>query len=166
MSKNGLRGFASGILFATSIIAGNYYFFDEKRHTAKEIEQSENEKIPFEELLQNHLETNRLVVISSEEYEQLKSLQEKGKKELEQVTSNQLSKTENQVHRYTLVVNEGMNGVEIAEKLKEANIIENEEEFVKYLMNQKLGYSLRVGTYELNNQMSFADIGKVITKRQ
>ncbi|GLB58204.1 hypothetical protein [Cytobacillus sp. NCCP-133] len=156
MNKRNTRAFSFGILI-TVLIMGTVYFFDRD-------DASPNMQKGVEAAKQLVIQEGYMV-LTQEEYA---NLQEKIKNASKPETAQKEQKTgkaqEEPSSSYQLEIVSGMTPGEIAEQLKNKNIVNDAEEFGRYL--EEYGYSkkIQLGTFELSSQMSYQDIAKLITK--
>lgn len=155
MNKRGLRAFSFGILFAVSVLGAYYYFLEQKDHRPI---SSENAK--------KTLSNEGYVILSADEYKKLK---QQTKQQPPQPAKQQQTKAEADQQNatkqtaYQLVVTSGMSSGEIAKILAEQHIIENENEFARYLTSHNYQTKIQIGTYSLSNTMDYEQIAKKIT---
>ena len=186
MTRSTLRSFAFGVILSTSMIGLFLYL------NPKDNQPSMNEL--NDENVKEYVENQGKVIISKKTYHLLLSLQERLNKEgqapeqslkseelpsyenniknqhtMEKTSKkeqdNHLNNKNRQIISYTLVVEKGMNSIEIAELLEEKQIINDADLFEQYLNENNLSRYIQIGTYQLNNSMSFEELGKTITKR-
>ncbi|WP_017755790.1 MltG/YceG/YrrL family protein [Calidifontibacillus oryziterrae] len=188
MANNSLRSFASGMIIATSIFTAIYYF-QPAEGGEKTIEEV---RTITEEEVQQYLENKNYISIPKQTYEELMEKQnttdlkskdnpEATDKASEQLlggntaagneeTSNNNKKyaeesTNSKPVTYKLEVVRGMNSIQIAKQLEKAGIVKSSEEFEQFLLNKKWNRSIQIGTYDLSNEMSYEEIGRIITKK-
>ena len=65
----------------------------------------------------------------------------------------------------TITVIRGDSSVSVARRLYEAGLVESAVEFDKYLCDNGYDKVISVGTYDIHYGMDFADIAKLITRR-
>ena len=66
---------------------------------------------------------------------------------------------------FQLEVESGMTSSEIATKLAQNKIVEDEEDFAEYLIKNGYQTDIQLGSYSLTNRMSYDQIAKMITKK-
>lgn len=153
MNKRSVRAFSVGILFAALLlfISGFGKETDISVKKAKEVLTNEG-----------------FVVVSKAEYDKLSAPQTKEvpAKDEEQKEETKAPEKEEEVKvvHFALEITSGMSTGEISTKLKQANIINNEEDFEQFLIDNGYHTKVQVGTFELNSQMNHEEIAKTITK--
>lgn len=162
----GLRGFATGILLSTSILgitflAGGYSKTEESPNNEQKVEITDND-------IEAYLEENELVTITKDEYDQLTQQVEKNDEENTSVDENnnpEQNETEDKekVIKLNLTIKSGMSTGEVANTLKEAKIIDDEQKLIDYLEDNNLVTDVKAGTYEVNSDMSIGEVAKTIT---
>lgn len=80
--------------------------------------------------------------------------------------SNEQEEQENEVFKYTLKIEPNMLGPEISKKLANNNIIEDDEEFNRFLEKEGYASYIQLGEFELNSEMSHTDIANTIAKKR
>jgi len=178
MTKQGLRGFAGGLIVATLLLSYVYFYHSDKtgapKITAADIE--------------NYAEKNNLVFITKEEYNNLtkqqkdtKSKQENPKQEKDNKpkNSNQTQTSENKANdeknkenqpkqkkpvTVQLEIKPGMSTSEVGEELQRLKLVSNKSEFTNYIKKQKLESSVKAGSYKLSSDMTVEEIASVLTK--
>ena len=133
------RAFAAGILFATTILAIVHYTNDK---------QKQNDAISQQQYEQLVAERN-----------QLADALEKLKKEKEKTTPSQ-----KETYIYTLTIAKGEASLDIANRLKQAHIIDDAQSFLTYLDTHQLTRAVRPGTYVVTSDMSYEQIARKVTK--
>ncbi len=158
MTKNGLRGFAGGLIVATIVLSFFYYQSDkavDAETTKSDVESFANE--------------NNLIILTEEEYnnvteqnkneEKPKEVEEKKAKEDKQEEPKEEEKVE-----ATLEISPGMSTAGAADKLQELKIIKNKKDFTDYIKKHKLEGSVKSGSYKLNSEMTIKEIATIVTK--
>ncbi|WP_102345584.1 endolytic transglycosylase MltG [Bacillus sp. Marseille-P3661] len=179
MANNSLRSFASGMIIATSIFTGVYYFqpteseliVEQRKVTDADVKQYLTDKghvsIPkeqYDELLnikKQATSTDTPNIDSTTNYKPTSETQEITKKETQQ---SDLVEQENEKKLYTLEIKSGMNSIQISELLQNEGIVKSSKEFEQFLVKQNWNRSVQIGTYKLNSEMSYEQIGRIITK--
>lgn len=152
MNKRSVRAFSLGILFAALLlfINGLGKETDVSAKKAKEVLTNEG-----------------FVVISKKDYDMLSAAQTKEVPEIteeQKVETKVPEKEEVKVIHFALEIKSGMSTEEISAKLKQANVIDNENNFKQFLIDNGYHTKVQVGTFELNSSMDFEKIAKTITK--
>lgn len=149
VTKQGLRGFACGILFSAAILSVVYY--SELPQTVAPVQA---ESVQKEDPKSQPIKEVKLPGAASTAKENTEP----------QTTDTPPAKPEKKVYTYQLVIGKGMSPEEVANKLVEAHILSEEKEFLKYLNDYSLMGSVRFGTYDLNSNMKIIEIAQIITK--
>lgn len=68
-------------------------------------------------------------------------------------------------HEVEFVINKGDNSERIAEKLLEAGIIKNKEEFIKEIIAKNAQKKFQYGIYELETEMDYESLIKILTNK-
>jgi hypothetical protein len=161
MNKMTARAFSIGILLAVSILGMVYYFSDSSKQT---ITKEEAKTV---------LEEEGLVVLEEKEYnelldtavqEQKNSTSQQPPAETPAAPEQPAQPAQPEVVTYQLVITEGMLPSDIAEVLGANKIVSDVHEFNDYLINMGYHTDVQLGTYDLNSQMGFEQIAKIITK--
>lgn len=159
MAHDSLRGFALGMLIATSIFTAVYYFQPIKSEKIIEVAITD-------EKVQQYLNEKGYISVPKETYEKLKAtsgnIEERGTAGSE---NTDIKESEEEIKIYILDVKAGMNSTEVANRLEKAGIINSSKEFEQFLVEKKWTRSIQIGSYELNNNMSFEQIGKMIINK-
>lgn len=173
MASNSLRSFASGMIIATSIFTGVYYFQPFNKEEQKIVE---NHTITDEEV-QQYLnnkgyiaipeQTHDELIAKSKEYEVIKNQKELAQKPTEPKPPEQKETVQVPVKKtYTLAVKSGMDSIQIANKLEKSGIVDSGKKFEQFLTKKDWTRSIQVGTYELTSSMSYEEIGLIITRKK
>lgn len=153
MTTNSVRAFSLGVIFSTAILSLVYFFTTDQ----KEVEVTKN-------VIQDYIKSEDLVVLSKQEYEELKSKNDKIEEQSETPPKEPNKKQDEiNIYTYTLTIQAGMNSMDIADLLEKENIIENANEFDAYLTDQNLNTSIQIGSFVLNSDMSYQSIADVLT---
>ncbi|WP_096201267.1 endolytic transglycosylase MltG [Bacillus sp. FJAT-45350] len=171
MTPNGIRGFAIGLFIATSLFASIYFFGNGQTDAAPYTEAPSL----TEEEMTTMLENAGYIVLTEEKYEEIahhvdeEPIEEQAEEIIEdepmqaEPEETQPETPSQQVYYSYVNIQSGMSSSEVAGLLERANIIESRDEFLDYMRQQKLNQSIRVGEYELNSNMSIAEIAQRIT---
>lgn len=166
MNRRGFRAFSFGIIFAVSIMGSYYYGMDGGQAKSSELSSKKQ------------LEDKGYIILTPAEYTKLQEQKELKKtpdteetKKVEEVEENtKTEKVPNQpqeekkVITYSLEIKSGMNSSEIAKLLAEQNIVANEDEFDQFLIANNYQTKIQLGIFVLNNEMSYEEISKILTK--
>jgi hypothetical protein len=153
MDRSTIRAFAAGILLATAIIGSIYYYSKPKELTEKQIH--------------SYLQKKGLIAVKIKEYELLK--QSTQNLQPTPPTAQPKKDTASKpitVHAYRLVIDKGKVPADIAEELEEAQVIKDAKAFTKYLEDRDLTRKIRIGTYNVNSGMNYAELSRIITSGQ
>lgn len=138
VSKNTLRGFAAGVLFATGILSLTYYGTNADTSEAK----------------------------AESKTEQPASVPTAIKKiDMPEPTSQAPTQMAKPTYNMKLVIEKGMSPEEAAEKLEENKIISDKKHLVKYLNDMSWMGSVRDGTYEVNSDMTVKEIAALLAHK-
>lgn len=148
--KQSIRTFALGILCATLLLGVTYYLTDASE-TANEISQAETI---------TKLEQDGYVVSNTGTDYQNSNENPEMEQPSDQETSNQNGSEES--FTYTLTIEAGMSPKEIIEKLYNANIIEDEQEFAQYLNENNYRTSIQIGEFEVSSDMTNEEVAETI----
>lgn len=88
-------------------------------------------------------------------------------KQIENVaTKPEVESSKDSIEMKEFVISSGHTSEKVAKHLKDMNIIQNEEEFLKYLQRNRLEERLQVGKYSLHKAMNYEEIARIVTRRQ
>ncbi|MEK3853143.1 hypothetical protein [Cytobacillus sp. FSL H8-0458] len=160
MNKRNTRAFAFGILIAV-IAFGTAYFLNKPGQTPnRTIDESSAKKF---------LQANSYTVLTNEEYTLLQQTDAKDQNENKEVKEEEPAEENTEQEEesqkvYQLTIESGMTPGEIASLLEKASVIDQAADFGNYM--EEYGYSkkIQLGTFELNHNMSYKEIAKIITK--
>lgn len=185
MANNSLRSFASGMVIATSILTAIYYLQPQVEREQKIIVK----ETLTDDKVQQYLNEKGYLSISKQEYDDLLAIKTKSKEnetkvvpgqKVPKTAANQNNNTATKPQNpqttipnnsgqpqksYTLTVKPGMDSIQIVTLLEKAGIIDDGRKFDQFLTKKDWTGSIQIGTYKLNNSMSFEEIGKIITKK-
>lgn len=158
MNKGSLQAFSVGIIFATSIMAGFYYGTNSNEKAAfttadaKKMLEADGYSISkIDPLTKSEQKANNTELTHHTEHSSdTKNTQKVEKKE---VTIS-----------YILKVRSKMTTNEIAKLLEKAKIIDNSVKFKNYMNKEKLSKQVQIGEYVVTSDMSYEELGKMITK--
>ncbi|WP_235973492.1 endolytic transglycosylase MltG [Peribacillus faecalis] len=148
MSRDSIRGFAAGLLFAAIVIGGFYYF----------IEKNSQQDLKLEDLKQASIEMGYELVEKESTNKEAINQETTPKKEETQTITPSESET------YQFQIPTGMGSDDISRLLFENNIIEDADQFEIYLKDHDLAKKIQIGTYQLHKGMTFEEISDTITK--
>ena len=147
MNKLSLQAFSTGVIFATAIMAGFYYGtnLDEQvtftTSDAKKMLQAQGYNIskPNIHIESDQARTNRK-------------------------TQNTEETKRKETISYILKVKSKMTTSEIAELLEKEKIINNATKFQAYMNKEELSRQVQIGEYIVSSDMSYKELGKLITQ--
>lgn len=156
MTKNGLRGFAAGLIIATFILSYVYYFQSDKT------DASQNDVIT-EADIENYALENDLVVLTEEEFKNLNE-KEEPKEEKKEDKKKEEPKEEEKVINVNFEITPGMSTDDVASKLQKSKLISKKSDFTNYIKKNKLESGIKAESYKLNSEMTVEEIAKIVTK--
>lgn len=148
--KQTIRAFALGILCATVLLSITYYMNNKETKTEAPVELTKEQMI-------TKLENEGYTV---EEEQESKTEQAEYEAKVEEEHQEQQSPTE-----MDLVIEQGMSLQAIAEKLYEAKMINDPEQFVSFLDENNYSTKVQVGEFKLNTEMTDEEIANTITNQ-
>jgi DNA polymerase IIIc chi subunit len=167
MSKGFLQGLAIGILITTALLTLAFYSIEEESTGSPK-------QVLTEEAIANFINKNNQTVITNEEYNRLKQLEEENQElahKLEQAvdqdpaeTQQKDTNTDNKEVIYLFSIQQGMTVPEITERLEKMKIIKDQSQLADFLKDQGWEGSIQVGEFELSCAMSVEEVARVITK--
>jgi cell division protein YceG involved in septum cleavage len=171
MRANVMNSFATGLLVATSVCAGVYFFGTSESSTSTEAsevnevtETNETEtqtaEVPSEKEMKDLLTTAGYIIHTEKEWEE----------NLAKIEANQDKANasedgkEKVVYKAVLNVSQGMTSIDVGKALVQANIIDNAMTFYNEVEDRGLANELRPGTFELDSEMSLDEAINTIFK--
>jgi len=159
--KHTIRAFALGLATATALLTFTYYQTNGK---------SDSKALTDQKAI-TYLENRNYHVLSQTSFEALKERQtneqtqrQNSQKEDQIKDKNNLDKEKKEkVKQYTLTIEPGMLSSSISDELAEADLIEDKAEFEIFLKDNEYSRSIQIGTYMLDNDMTYEKIAKRIT---
>lgn len=152
ITKQGLRGFAAGILFSVAVLSFAYYnelpnqaASAQPESVQKSVQKNDPASQPIKEI-------------------QIPQAASGSANAGQPSQANPPAQPEKKLYTYRLVIEKGMSPEEASKKLQEAHIISDQRLLVKYLNDFSLMGSVRYGTYDLNSDMKIPEIAQIITK--
>ena len=160
MNKVSLQAFSAGIIFATAIFTGFYYgshlneeatftisdakkmleaqgYSISKSNIKNRPEETKTDNRPEEAVITNNIETN---------------------------DQTSKPKSRRRVVSYILKIKSKMTTSEIAELLEKEKIIDDATTFQDYMNHKKLSRQVQIGEISVSSDMSYEELGKLITK--
>ncbi|WP_064091493.1 endolytic transglycosylase MltG [Rossellomorea aquimaris] len=150
MNKQSTRAFSSGILFVTVILLIGVQFIEIENPVkdgyiiVKEKDWKENKRQIKD--LQNQIDTLN------------------NQKQQESTKEKKEEKQAGEKFQLTLVIESGMTPEEIAKRLQQANIIQDEEAFVQYIVENDYANKIQIGEFLVHSQMTLEALASTITK--
>lgn len=172
MTKNGIRGFAAGILIATAVFAFFYYLiFNEGTQSSA---QKVVKQTPLTEAtVTQYLTSHHRKAIDVDAYNQWQAANTKAIAKTDQTAkkpkSNPKPKTNSgkaKTVTYNLNIKAGMLPGDISNSLVQAKILNSNQKnaFDQYMHSKKLEKYVQLGTFKVSSDMSIQKIAQVITK--
>lgn len=160
MNKVSLQAFSAGIIFSTVIMAGFYY----GNHV--------NEKMTFTTSEAKEMLEAQGYSISKATTPHIESEQPKTDMKQKAVNKNNIETNDNnkevekkeEVISYILKIKSKMTTSEITELLEKEKIIDDATKFQDYMNKEKLSRQVQIGEYIVSSDMSYKELGKLITK--
>ncbi len=177
--KQTLRAFSLGMLVTTLIFSVHFFFFNEEI-TPTTVSPSDAEMIET-------LEGSGYSIYTDEELarfieEQLAEQEENQDNETDrdesapsstpeveptpEATSENDQESANDTSAFILTIEPGMTITEVSNYLIIANLIESREQFVNYLSDNGYATNIQVGSFELNRDMTLAEVVEVIANKE
>ncbi|MFA8437681.1 endolytic transglycosylase MltG [Pueribacillus sp. YX66] len=162
MTKNGLRGFAAGLIIATFILSYVYYFQSDRT------DASQNDTIT-ESDIENYALEHDLVILTEEEFKNLnvekeQTKEDKKKEDKKKEDKKEEPKEEEEVVKVNFEISPGMSTDDVASKLHESKLIKKKSDFTNYIKKNKLESAIKAESYKLNSEMTVEEIAKIVTK--
>lgn len=172
--KHLLRTYALGLLTATLIIGCYYFYFAEQDTVNEKIEMTESEMI-------DTLKSAGFYIFETDPTETKKDDQpidnqvdsESDHDDSNQVDDDQVGAENNDeiinqsesTHSFILTIEPGMTVTQVAEYLVAAEMIVDRNELASYLVDNNYGTNIQIGQFELNRDMTLAEIVELIAKQ-
>lgn len=158
MTKNTIRAFALGIILAVALLQFTVLKqeSDISLHDAKE-----------------KLTEEGFVILTNEEFTNLEAVAEEKELVEEEKTKPNVNEEEKleespaeETAAFTLVIEENMSTKKIANILAGEKIIDDATEFEQFLIDHDYHTKVQIGNFELNSDMDYEEISKIITKNK
>lgn len=156
MDKRGTRGIAIGLLLSAICLFAFQYLNPSENKGFETSHASDDASITAVELEKLQNEVNDW----QSKYEEL---EKKQKSESEQ---EKTKKSKKQPESFELTVEAGMVSKEITDQLEAAKIINDSGDFNDYLVAKGLQTKIRIGTYTMEQNMSYQEISDILTKQK
>lgn len=182
--KHFLRTYALGLLTATLIIGIYYFYFAEQEVLVKKIEMTETEMVSSlkdagyyiyetepeiavpDEVLPNDNDSDTAEQPEQEpENDEQDDASDNSELPAQTTDDDDAIESENNDDSFVLTIEAGMTISQVADYLIVANIIDNRNEFASYLVEHNYGTNIQIGQFELNRDMSLAEIAKIIARQ-
>jgi hypothetical protein len=180
--KQTLRAFSLGMLVTTLIFSVHFFFFNEDAAPTSvspndaemiKILEDSGYAIYTDEALARYIEEQIADQTISEEHpEDETDIDESASSSTPEVEPTQEDTKENDqesnndTSSFILTIEPGMTITEVSNYLIIANLIESREQFVDYLSNNGYATNIQVGSFELNRDMSLAEVVEVIANKE
>lgn len=174
--KQSIRFFSIGLLTASLLLLGFYYFLNDSAASSD---------IPVEEMIAE-IESNGHRVITEKEFiaytinneSEVDSDQESKKDDKKEKSSNKKKSNdkkdsskdkkkkedkEDEIIKAKFTTKDGVVTQEVADILVDEKIIDDRQKFVEYLDDNDYSPYLQVGTFEVTSDMSMKELAEVIT---
>lgn len=158
MTKNTIRAFALGIILAVALLQFTVLKqeSDISLHDAKE-----------------KLTEEGFVILTNEEFTNLEAVAEEKELVEEEKTKPNVNEEEKleespaeETAAFTLIIEENMSTKKIANILAGEKIIDDATEFEQFLIDHDYHTKVQIGNFELNSDMDYEEISKIITKNK
>jgi hypothetical protein len=169
VTKNGIRGFAAGILVAAAVFAFFYYliFNEGESQSAKVVKQTPLTEATVTQYLTNHHRKAIDIDAWNQWQADMKTATSKNNQsDKNNNSSDKNSKAKPDVKSYKLNIKSGMTPGDISGSLVSAKVINSDKKKAldKYLQDKKLEKYVQLGTFTVSSDMSVEKIAQVITK--
>ncbi|HHU19486.1 MAG TPA: endolytic transglycosylase MltG [Bacilli bacterium] len=173
--KHFLRTYALGLLTATLIIGIYYFYLAEQDIVIEKIEMTESEMIETLESAGFYIfktdptktnETEPTLEDDQTISDQLDSNlddDDLDPTDVDQVETGNNDQTSNQ--SFILTIEPGMTVTQVAEFLVANEMIADRNELASYLVDNNYGTNIQIGEFELNQDMTLAEIVELIARR-
>lgn len=120
----------------------------------------------LEQILNNQEEAKKQEEQEKEAEKNLaKQQEETQKQEQESILPEPLKEEESTVIS-TITITKGMGSTQTAKALERVGVVEDAEAFNEYLCETGNSVKLRIGTYQIKGKPSYAELVKILTKKQ
>ena len=169
MTKHGMRGFASGVIAASAIVALFYF------QISPTTEASNEKSAPMtEESVEQYLNSHGEIAVDKKTFDQWQNSEQSGTaskpkesgKSTDKKSADKSTKSDKpQVYKATIQVTQGMTTSDVAAALVSQHIIKDKYDLINYVISNKLEPYLQLGTFTLTSDMTIQQIASTITKR-
>ncbi|PKR78994.1 hypothetical protein CEY16_04370 [Halalkalibacillus sediminis] len=171
-----VASFSIGLMTAALIMGGVFMLEDQENSS----EGEQKNKLDGESA-QSYLEERDYEVIDPDEVSTLKekneqlhkkitqlketmeSMQESNEEEESSAGGSSNTNTDSSVTQYTLTISSGMTPNDIARELEQQDIIQDGDEFSKFLESNDYSRIIQLGTYEVASNLEYSEIAQRIT---
>lgn len=164
--KQIVRAFSLGLLTATIILAVAYLIRSEATPETIEVQQSTEEMVAELEqegyYIFDHDPTEK--VDETSEFEQEDNSVEDETPSVDE-DNDQTSEETISDNTYLLTIEPGMTVSQVAEYLVAANIIDQRDQIINYLIDNDYGTNIQIGEFELNRDMSVEEVVAIIANQ-
>lgn len=162
--KQFVRFFSLGLFLASLIIFIFFYYFDEPEIDASEISTDELIELVEEDGYRVITEEDYISYTVNNEEEKTDKPKENDDKDTAKEDEEKEDKND-EVVKYTLQIKADTMPHEVIILLEEKKIIEDAEEFAKFMEKENYSPYIQQGEFELNSEMSEEEIAKAITNK-
>ncbi|MGV3488857.1 MAG: hypothetical protein ACO1OC_09765 [Tuberibacillus sp.] len=182
MTKHGMRGFASGVIAASAVVALFYFQFSPKSEAT-----TASQTAITEESVQQYLNSHGEIAVDKQSFDKWQKSEEtasadkpkESSKDADKKSDDKSSKTDSsktdeaakpkeaapQVYKATVQVTQGMTTSDVAATLAAQHVIKDKNELINFVVSNKLEPYLQLGTFTLSSDMTIQQIAATITKR-
>jgi hypothetical protein len=175
MTKHGMRGFASGIIATTAVVALFHFQLTPKSEATTDSNASLTENT-----VQKYLNSHGEIAVDKEMFNKWQNSEKKGTSKSTDSNTKSDDKTSDkstkdnssgsdtttespQVYKATVQVTQGMTTSDVAAELESQHVIKNKYDLIHYVVNNKLEPYLQLGTFTLSSDMTIAQIASKLT---
>ncbi|MFT8871029.1 MAG: hypothetical protein ABF868_01935 [Sporolactobacillus sp.] len=165
MTKNGIRGFAAGLLLASAVFAFFYYLVFNGEQGATNT--SAKPPALTEAAVTKYLTDHHRKAIDIDAYKQWQQQVKPGGAVPSSSSSSSASSASSSAPvSYSLQINAGMTPGDISNALVSANVLPADQKtaFDSYMHQNNLEKYVQLGTFQVNSSMSIQQLAQVITK--
>ncbi|SEN55067.1 hypothetical protein SAMN04488134_101334 [Amphibacillus marinus] len=161
--KHILRAFSFGLLTATALLAGYYFFFETTENVTATSEPTEAEMIAQLETLGYYIsETDPAINQDATGQPEPETEPEQDDEEPEVDTPEQAVVTNDQ---FVLTILPGTTISQVADYLMLAGLIKSRSEFTDYLDDNNYGHNIQIGQFDLDRSMSLDEVVDTIANQ-
>ncbi|MFT8391874.1 MAG: hypothetical protein ABF586_02210 [Sporolactobacillus sp.] len=169
MTKNGLRGFAAGILVATAVFA--FFFYLIFNGSVQQSKPVVRQKPLTEAAVTQYLTNHHRKAIDIDAYNQWQAQNKPSKqstpaKQKKSGKTKTSSKSASKTTTYEVTIKSGMMPNDISSELVSAKILKSSQQsaFDSYLHKNHLEKYVQLGKFKVSSDMSIPKLAQVITK--